>query len=374
VARYLSESTMRAPARPFRQHAPLALPNLPSVGALAHWLGLTVDELETYTSRSRWRYRAGTRLLAAGSAPDIRSPAQAASPASHYHLKIMPKRDGSPRLLEAPKSILKTLQRRVHQGLLAGLPCNPCAHGFVAHRGPSTFTVTHVAQPVVLRFDLANFFTSIPAPRVHGLFRTLGYPAGVSRALTQLCTHAVRNPRMLTQLPPQMRASARMPHLPQGAPSSPTLANLAAYRLDLRCHGFAQSLGAQYTRYADDLAFSGGSELARKWRLVERTVHSIAREEGFSLNPQKTRKMKQGVRQALTGLVLNHRATPPRKAIKTLEAVLVNCVRHGPTSQNRDSLADFRGHLIGRVSYMAQFPSTRTAKLTALLAHIDWAR
>src|SRR5206468_11507505 len=85
-------------------------------------------------------------------------------------------------------------------------------------------------------------------------------------------------------------------HLPQGAPTSPALANLAAFRLDRRLATFAAGVGADYTRYADDFTFSGGEDLARRVRRVAALVAVIAADEGFAVNHRKTRVMRRGGR------------------------------------------------------------------------------
>ena len=89
-----------------------------------------------------------------------------------------------------------------------------------------------------------------------------------------------------------------------GAPTSPSLANLCAFRLDLRLAGLARALGATYTRYADDLAFSGGEDLARVIERLSVRVAAIALEEGFSIQLRKTRVMRRGARQHLAGVVV----------------------------------------------------------------------
>src|SRR5207245_5631813 len=141
------------------------------------------------------------------------------------------------------------------------------------------------------------------AARVHALFRTAGYPAPVARLLTGLCTNVVATDvwekapqQRLRQGTDKMRLLYRFPHLPQGAPTSPALANLCAYRLDCRLEGLARRAEASYTRYADDLAFSGGKELERRARSVQVHVCRIAIEEGFAVHVQKSRFMRQGVR------------------------------------------------------------------------------
>jgi hypothetical protein len=142
------------------------------------------------------------------------------------------------------------------------------------------------------------------------------------------------------------------PHLPQGASTSPALANLCAYRIDCRLAGLAKSVGAQYTRYADDLAFSGGEAFEKCAERFATHAAAILHEEGFSVHHRKTRIMRQGVRQHLAGLVVNGRMNVMRSDFDRLKAILTNCVRLGPESQNRDSLPYFRAHLEGRVGFV----------------------
>jgi hypothetical protein len=162
------------------------------------------------------------------------------------------------------------------------------------------------------------------------------------------------------------------PHLPQGAASSPALANLCAYRLDCRLAALARSAGAAYTRYADDLAFSGGPELERCARRFHVHVCRIALEEGFEVHTRKTRFMRQGVRQQLAGVVVNSRPNLRRADYDRLKAILHNCVRHGPQSQNRDGHSDFRAHLAGRVAYWRWLNPERGARLRALFDRVAW--
>jgi hypothetical protein len=114
----------------------------------------------------------------------------------------------------------------------------------------------------------------------------------------------------------------------------------------------AQSAGAVYTRYADDLAFSGGGSLERSPVRFFRHVCRIAIEEGFAVRAAKTRIMRAGVRQQLAGVVVNVRPNIRRDEFDLLKAILTNCARHGPASQNRAGVLDFRGHLLGRIAYV----------------------
>jgi RNA-directed DNA polymerase len=206
-----------------------------------------------------------------------------------------------------------------------------------------------------------------------------GYPAEVARLLTGLCTNAV--PEMVWASNPAAvqspikwieRQRYQSSHLPQGAPTSPALANLCAYRLDVRLHALAQSAGAIYTRYADDLAFSGGRDLEQSLRRFRMLVYQIAIEEGFEINLPKSRFMRQGARQELTGIVVNSHTNIRRADIDLLKAILTNCARHGPHSQNRDRHGDFRNHLLGRIAHCERVNAARGKKLRELFARIEW--
>ena len=168
------------------------------------------------------------------------------------------------------------------------------------------------------------------------------------------------------------RRRYRTPHLPQGAPTSPALANLCAYRLDCRLSSLAESVGAAYTRYADDLAFSGGEELERSARRFQVHVCRVALEEGFEVHTRKSRFMRQGICQQLVGVVVNAHPNVRRNEYDCLIAILYNCVRHGPAAQNRDGRPDFRGHLLGRVAHVTLLNPSHGGRLRALFEQIRW--
>jgi hypothetical protein len=237
-----------------------------------------------------------------------------------------------------------------------------------------TFAQQHVGRAVVLRVDLQAFFASISAARVIGLLRTAGYPEEVSRTLAALCTH--RTPSDVLAVAPERDpldlARLRMPHLPQGAPTSGALANLAAYRLDIRVARLAAKLGATYSRYADDLVLSGDRELAHAAPTLVARLAAIATDEGFALNFRKTRVMTESTRQRITGIVVNEKLSAPRAELDRLRAILHNCQRHGPATQNRDGHADFRAHLRGRVAWIQSLDATKGARLHALFQQIQW--
>jgi len=297
----------------------------------------------------------------------------------HYRYRWVAKARGGYRLLEAPKERLKMIQRWLLRHVLAPIPVAPNVHGFVPGRNVRSFVAPHAGQAVVLRMDLEDFFASIGRGRVIALFERLGYPRAMALTLAALCTAAT--PWHVLQQHPregnlQQRYHTiqrlRQPHLPQGAPTSPALSNLATWRLDRRLHELAGSYGAMMTRYADDLAFAGDSAFQRSLRFFVPQVGAIALEEGFRINHRKTRIMSRGGRQQLCGLVVNDRPNLPRDELDNLRALLFNAVRSGPESQNRDGHPHFRAHLEGRIAWVASVNSARGARLRALFERVSW--
>jgi len=323
------------------------IPAIESVGALADWLWLEYGELDWFADLKGLGCK--TRD------PKLR----------HYCYRLFPKRSGGARLVESPKRRLKKVQREILAGILEQVPSHPAAHGFIKGRSIKTFASPHVGQEVVLRMDLENFFVSIGRARIQTIFRMMGYPESVADLLGGLCTNAT--PRDIWPDPLYCQ-----PHLPQGAPTSPALANLCAFRVDCRLSGLAKSAGAEYTRYADDLVFSGGREFARPAERFALHAAAILLEEGFHVNHRKTRIMRQGVRQYLAGIVANQKINVVRGDFDRLKAILTNCVRHGPESQNREAHPAFRSHLEGRISFFEMINPAKAKRLRAIFEQIRW--
>ena len=362
VAEWIAEPNRM---RPVRGAKTWPIPAIESIGALAEWLRVTPGELDWFADLRRTMARLGPGIYA--------------GPLSHYHYRILAKEGGTIRLIEAPKKRLKGIQEQILREILGKIRVHPAVHGFQRGRSIKTFAAPHVGQRVVLRMDLRDFFPSISGPRVQAMFRTAGYPEGVANLLGGLCTNAA--PRALWKekgrgLDPLRMADARQlyawPHLPQGAPSSPALANLCAYRVDCRLTGLAEACGAVYTRYADDLAFSGDEVFERGVERFSLRAAAILLEEGFKVHHRKTRIMRQGVRQYLAGVVANQRLNVPRPDYDRLKAILRNCIRSGPETQNREGHRDFRAHLAGRVSFVEMVNANRGARLRTMFDRIAW--
>ncbi len=337
------------------------LPAIDTPGDLAKWLGLDPGELRWFADLKALGYKNSREQL------------------QHYHYRILAKRFGSIRLIEAPKPRLKDLQRQILLWILDKIPPHPAAHGFVKERSIRTFVAPHVAQRVVLRMDVRDFFPTFGGVRIQNLFRTLGYPEAVADLLGGICTNAAARDiwnEIAKDLGPVHVGDAKRlyarPHLPQGAPTSPALANISFYRLDCRLAALAESAGASYTRYADDLAFSGGEKFEKGVERFGLHVAAILLEEGFALNHRKTRVMRQGVRQHLAGLVTNQRPNIARRDFDRLKAVLTNCVRLGPESQNRERRPRYRAYLEGRLAFVEMVNPNKGKRLRETLEQVRW--
>ncbi len=198
------------PMQPVAAAADWDIPPIESVGALRDWLQLDMSELEWFADLKGLGYRQSRARL------------------QHYHYKVLSKRSGDIRLIESPKTRLKELQRQILTNILDRIPVHPAVHGFRRGRSIKTFAAPHVAQRVVLRMDVENFFPTFSGTRIQTFFRTAGYPEPVADLLGGICTNAV--PRGVWEqsyfdIDAAHRREARdlyaRPHLPQGAPTSP---------------------------------------------------------------------------------------------------------------------------------------------------------
>jgi retron-type reverse transcriptase len=202
------------------------------------------------------------------------------------------------RWIEAPSPALKRIQRRLLSKLLYQLQATDFAHGFVPGRSIVSNAQCHVGRDWLVTLDLKDFFPSVTAAMIEPELASLIPRRSQREQLVQLVT--------------------RRGHLPQGAPTSPHLANLVARRLDQRLVELSERLGWTYTRYADDLSFSGDTDPGE---LLPR-VEAIVLDEQFRLARQKTRVRSRHQRQVVTGLVVNDRVRLPKPQRRRLRAML----------------------------------------------------
>ncbi|WP_437228605.1 reverse transcriptase family protein [Planctomicrobium sp. SH661] len=331
------------------------LPALKTPDDLADWLGISIGKLAWLTHRTVAGQRAENERK------------------SHYAYRWVQKRQGGWRLIEAPKQELKLAQEQILREILNHVPAHAAAHGFVPGRSIRTNAAPHVGQRFLLKLDLKDFYTNVRYSRVVAIFRSFGYSREVAIWLARLSTSSIpwnlKSPVSAVEL---SRYSPR--HLPQGGVTSPALANLSAYSLDIRLAGLARSYGLKYTRYADDLTFSGPGKAIPALHEIIQLVRKIVRAERFHLNSKKCRVLRNGQRQSVTGVVVNEHLNISRSEFDRLKAILNNCVRKGPSTQNLAAHPHFQDHLRGRVAHVLHLNPKRGLKLMDLYNRIDWKK
>lgn len=273
-----------------------------------------------------------------------------AATVTHYIRFQVPKKSGGMRELSAPHRDLAATQQWILMHILEKIPTHDAAHGFVPGRGTMSNAVPHVGRAAVVNLDLKDFFPSITFPRVKGIFQELGFSPAVATILGLLCTECPRR---------KVEYSGRLFHvatgargLPQGACTSPALSNLLARRLDARLKGLADKLGFIYTRYADDLTFSGAKEAAAKTGYLLARVRHIVANESLTVNEAKTRVQRPNARQTVTGIVVNKRPNVSRRTTKRLRAILHQAKKDGLVAQNREQRDNFIDWLGGMIAYV----------------------
>ncbi len=318
------------------------VPSITTQGALAHWLDLPVEYLDWFCGQMK--------------------PADIGSKLSHYHVVKISKKSGGNRLLEVPKQEMKRVQRHVLDGILEHIPPHDCSHGFQRGRSIVSYVEPHVGQQVIVKFDLSDYFLTADRIRVRALFHLAGYPPQIAKYLAALCTHGFKDEKLAGYW------KYERAHLPQGAPSSPAIADRLLFKLDVRLAGLAEKLEMNYSRYADDLAFSSSERMKTgKINGLKKLVSRIVEEEGWWLNDEKTRVMKQGQRQRLAGLVVNTKANVARSEFDRLKAIIFRVQRNGLEAENRMNHSNFLEHLRGRVSFVQMVNPKRGEKLSELL-------
>ncbi|MFT3727193.1 MAG: reverse transcriptase domain-containing protein [Terricaulis sp.] len=247
----------------------------------------------------------------------------------------IPKRTGGMRQIHAPNGMIRDLQTKLAPVLQGAYVAHPAAHGFIKERSIVTNAKLHVGQRYVLNVDLEDFFPSVNFGRVRGLFMAPPFKLGPAAAsiFAQLCTY--RN------------------GLPQGAPTSPPLSNFAAAQLDRSLGRLAKENGLRYSRYADDITFSGNHTvfpapvavsdgvIIQAGEALERAINA----SGFSINRRKLRLQRRDQRQSVTGLSVNAKPNVTRKRIRRIRGMLHAWEEYGLSAAAREHYLKHRGWL-----------------------------
>ena len=264
----------------------------------------------------------------------------------------VPKKSGGVRQLSAPHRRLFDAQRWILDSVLCKVQYHDAAHGFVPGRSIVTGARPHVGSSFVINVDLENFFPAIHWTRVRKVFTRLGYSGSVATVMALICTEPPRREVRYNGVRYHVATGPR--GLPQGACTSPSLSNAVAVRLDRRLAGLANRMNLRYTRYADDITLSSGDDSmgSRIGYLLSRLRH-ICGDEGFRINPKKTRVQRRHQCQSVTGLVVNDKVSVSRKELRRLRSILHHASTEGLASQNRINHPNFHGYMTGMIAHVA---------------------
>ena len=254
----------------------------------------------------------------------------------HYHKAKLPKKSGGYRNLSVPDEVLKFIQRRIADVLLIHMPVSRYAKAY--RFGSSTLRNAkhHVGKQVILKLDILHFFDSIRYSTVKDkVFPEEIYAEPLRILLTMLCYHKDA--------------------LPQGAPSSPAITNIILYEFDELVGQWCRERGIAYTRYCDDMTFSGDFDPAEVIRFVRLELKKM----GFLLNEQKTRIQRPGQQQSVTGIVVNEKLSIPSDYRRKLRQELYYC-RKFSIQEHLQKIGleipkdTYRMQLLGKVNYVLQ--------------------
>lgn len=259
-----------------------------------------------------------------------------------YRDFLIPKKRGGSRLISVPSPSLLFAQRWILSEILDKVDVSDCAFGFRSGRSVVDNARPHLGNNVLLKMDLSDFFPNIRFRTVMKMFLSLGYPVGVSYFLTALCCSKKR--------------------LPQGAATSPSISNIVFRRTDLALQTFATGRGLIYTRYADDLTFSGadisGDEIKKISFLVESS--------GFTVNHSKTRIVRGNGKRIVTGVsISSSKLALPRSTVRQIKSDVHALLKFGfwGYCESRGKMDPIIGErLMGRIGFWLQIdPENKTA-------------
>lgn len=254
----------------------------------------------------------------------------------HYHETRIPKVDGSARVLSVPDEALKRVQRAIAERLLAYEPVSVYAKAYKVGGGVRRNAAYHVGKEKLLKLDIHHFFDNIRYSTVKDkVFPAERYAEPIRILLAMLCY--------------------RGDVLPQGAPTSPVISNIVMREFDETVGAWCRERGISYTRYCDDMTFSGTFDENEVTAFVIKALLPL----GLRLNPKKTRCLTAGERKTVTGVVVNEKLNTTKEYRREIRQALYFCRRFGVEEHlrrrgdSKDAYAYLSG-LLGRVNYVLQ--------------------
>lgn len=241
-----------------------------------------------------------------------------------YCQKVIPKKDKTERILNVPNLSLKVVQKWILKEILEKIFVSEQAMAFVPNKnGLRENAERHKKNIFLLEMDITNFFGTITEQQVYTLFCNIGYNSKVAGILANLCTY--NN------------------YLPQGAVTSPYIANLVCYHMDARINGYCSRKDIVYTRYADDLTFSSDNRMLLN--KIEKFIKYIVTDEGFTINDKKTRYLSNDVKKTVTGITINDDSIHVDKKFKRDLRAQIYCSIKLKDYQNNSQI-------LGKIAYV----------------------
>jgi len=258
--------------------------------------------------------------------------------------------NGKCRTLDIPGDGLKKIQKLINKRLLQKIKLPDTIQGSKKKGSIKKNAEIHAGQRVIGNLDIKDFFPSVRSKRVEEIFIKIGCSPVVARMLMKLTTWKNR--------------------LPQGAPTSSSIANLILLNMDKRFERLCKIHGIKYSFYVDDITISGDQRVEK----LRNLFCKIIKQEGFEVNPDKIRFSDKGERQTVTNLVVNSgKPNVLREYRRTLRAIIYNCIKYGPSTQTKRSVEDFKRSVAGKINYVLSINKKIGYKLLREFEKINWA-
>lgn len=236
------------------------------------------------------------------------------------------------RIITAPSKNLKVRQRWILEFILNKISLPECVHGFVGNKSIVTNANCHVNKKEIGCLDIKDFFPSVSYEQIFKVFKEMGYCDEVVKVLCMLCTYEGI--------------------LPQGAPTSPMLANIVFKPVDLEILGYAEKNMLTYSRYADDITISADTSIEDHLDEIKKRIEKY----GFEINESKTHIMKDNYRKVVTGLIVSDKVKVPQKYKRKFRQEIYYCRKFGVEQHlkniGRTSAVNFKEYMYGKAYFI----------------------
>lgn len=227
------------------------------------------------------------------------------NPEKFYTTKYINKKDGTKRELLEPKTILKSIQKKILNNVLYGLNVSKYACAYIPSKKIAENTRPHTNKKIILKLDIKDFFTNITFENIYNILPNSIFPKEIKVLLVKLCTY--------------------YDYLPQGSPTSPYISNLVLKSFDKYIGKYCEAKNISYTRYCDDLTFSGDFNIKK----LKNKVQAYIEEMGFNLNEKKTKVIRNNRRQTVTGVVVNKKTNVTKEYKRKIRQEMYYIKKYG---------------------------------------------